>query len=149
MTVVAYKDGVLAADKQSTFAGLRRTTTKIARLPDGRLFGAAGNSSKCRALLQWFEKGDADAKYPDDKNECMVLIVNLDGSLVYYDDGPTPILLEDPFTAIGSGRDYAMGAMDVGASAVKAVDVACKYDTGCGQGVDLLRLKTGATQDRV
>lgn len=145
MTCIAYKDGVLAADKQSTDSGMARTVTKISRLKNGRLVGAAGNSSMCRLLIEWLESGAVVDKFPDGKHECQLLVVNLDGSLHFYDEGPVPIPIEDEYTAIGHGRDYAIGAMACGASSVKAVDVACKYDSYCGNGVDVLRLMVDAS----
>lgn len=38
--------------------------------------------------------------------------------------------------AIGSGADYALGAMYAGLSAAEAVMIASKLDTGTGLGVD-------------
>lgn len=147
MTIVAYKDGVLAADKQCCDAGMARTVTKIRRLKDGRLAGASGNSSMCRRMLDWIDDGADISKHPDTKDQCNVLVVNLDGSLDLYDEGAAAIKLEDPFAAIGCGRDYALGAMACGASAVKAVDIACRFDIHCGQGVDMLRLRQNAATD--
>jgi len=42
-----------------------------------------------------------------------------------------PVLLDRPY-AIGSGTSYAFAAMDMGASAVKAVEMAARRDTNTG-----------------
>lgn len=41
--------------------------------------------------------------------------------------------------AMGSGADYALGAMACGASAQEAVKVASGLDTGTGMGIDCVR----------
>lgn len=38
-------------------------------------------------------------------------------------------------------RDYAYGALAMGADAVRAVEVACEYDNGCGMGIDVLTIE--------
>jgi hypothetical protein len=43
--------------------------------------------------------------------------------------------------AFGSGRDYAEAAMFLGCDAKRAVEVACQFQTDCGNGIDTLRLK--------
>lgn len=42
--------------------------------------------------------------------------------------------------AIGSGGEYALGAMEMGASAEEAVAAACAWDTGCGGRIDCLEV---------
>lgn len=38
----------------------------------------------------------------------------------------------------GEGRDFAYGALEMGANAIKAVEVASKYCISCGMGIDVL-----------
>ncbi len=45
------------------------------------------------------------------------------------------------FHAIGSGEDYAMGAMAHGANVREAVAIACKYNTDCGLPVQYMEIK--------
>lgn len=141
MTIVCFKGGILAADKQSTFAGLGWRTTKIRRMPDGSIAGAAGDTGVCRALMNWYESGADLESYPDKKNKCSLLVVGVDGKVWLYDGTPHPIEIEDKVYAMGSGRDYAVAAMHLGCSAKEAAEVACLFDTSCGRGIDVLRLE--------
>jgi ATP-dependent protease HslVU (ClpYQ) peptidase subunit len=50
-------------------------------------------------------------------------------------------VVEDPFMAWGSGRDFALGAMAMGATAREAVAVACRFNVYCGNGIDAFDLK--------
>ena len=49
-----------------------------------------------------------------------------------------PITL--PFFAIGSGADYAIGAMAAGVFPDRAVQIAAQYDPKTGGGVDVVKL---------
>lgn len=144
MTIVAYKDGVMAADKQTTSANMGMTVTKIRRLHGGSLAGASGNASMCRRLIQWVDAGGDPKDYPDGKHECIVLVVRPGGHIHLFDEGPTPIDIEDSYVAIGSGRDFAMAAMYMGASAEEAVAVASHFENNCGRGIDTLSLRDAA-----
>ncbi len=46
----------------------------------------------------------------------------------------------DPFAAIGSGSGIALGAMAAGKTAAEAVEIAARFDSGTGNGVDVLEL---------
>ncbi|MNE69347.1 hypothetical protein D3C80_1650660 [compost metagenome] len=51
----------------------------------------------------------------------------------------SPVLLDRPY-AIGSGTPYAFAAMDMGASAEKAVEMAARRDISTGGRVRTLRV---------
>lgn len=144
MTVIVWDGTTLAADKQGTSANLARTVTKIHRIPNG-ILGFCGVLSHGMAVLEWFRNGEDKDKWPypkgDDVASTAVLVIRADGACMYHtDEGPHPERFEDPFIAIGSGRDYAMAAMYLGCDARHAVEVACKFDVTCGQGIDTLEL---------
>lgn len=139
MTVIAWDGKTLAADKQSTFCGLPRTTTKVHRAKDGSLIGATGTTAVCAALRIWYDAGAVKADFPDKDKEATLLVAKPDGTLLLWDSNPTPIVIEDKFHAIGSGRDFAIAALHLGHSAREAVEVACKYDVYCGRGIDELQ----------
>lgn len=143
MTVIAWDGRTLAADKQATIQGLRLTVTKIFRVPDG-LVGFMGSASHVAALLPWF-CGDRDpAKWPHPPTPTAsadVLHITHEGVFTYCGEhGPHPEKLEDPFVAMGAGRDYAMATMFLGYDARRAVEVASALDVSCGNGIDTLTL---------
>jgi len=55
-----------------------------------------------------------------------------------YEQGGT-IIFKPPFFAMGSGKEFALGAMGQGASAEQAVDVAMRFDPGTGGEIMVLR----------
>jgi hypothetical protein len=144
MTVIVVRGSELAADKQSNDSGVRRTITKIVRLPDGRLAGCAGDSAMSNRMMDWAANGSDPEKFPDRENKVDMLVLNLDGSVDLYCGGPAPDRLEDEFHAIGSGRDFALGAMHTGADVRCAVEAAIRFNTACGLGVDVMSIGADA-----
>ncbi len=69
------------------------------------------------------------------------MVVNPDGEVVHYDRHLVPIRVANEFHAIGSGRKLALGAMMAGASADKAVEIACHYDNGSREPIRTIRLQ--------
>ena len=141
MTVIAWDGNTLAADKRTSFGTLIRTTTKIFRVGDA-LCAHSGNAAVGEEMLAWFRSGAKADTFPsvqrtDDWAELMVI---RKGEILKYEQTPYPIHVEDRFIAIGCGRDYAMAAMHLGCSAVKAVEVEIELDSGCGNGIDVLEL---------
>lgn len=141
MTIIAWDGKTLAADKQSTDSGLRRSVTKIRRTPDGCLLGAAGNSNICEALRRWFEAGAKAEDFPDKDKTSHLLVIHPDGKTDFYDGHWVPVTFESKRVAIGSGRDYAEAAMYLGKNAVEAVNVAIHFDSSCGNGMDTLEFE--------
>lgn len=138
MTVIAWDGKWLAADKQSTDVGLRRTTTKIRIAQNGNLMGASGDSGVCEALRLWYDAGAKPADFPDKDKSSRLLVIDKTGQPWFYDANPTPIRFEGQRFAMGSGRDYAETAMYLGKNAREAVEIASLFDINCGQGVDVL-----------
>lgn len=143
MTVVAWDGKTLAADKMGDAGGLKRTTTKIRRF-DGGLFGSAGSASRGAEILAWIEAGADPEKVPSfqlsPEDYQSVMVVRNDGTAWIYGCSAHPFQMEDPFHAIGSGRDFAIAAMFMGAGARMSVEVACQFESGCGMGIDTLEL---------
>ena len=143
MTIIAWDGKTLAADKQGTWQGLPRTVTKIFRAGD-ELVGVAGNQCEGYDMVAWVTAGCDPEKFPvnqkDEKLWASCLVILRDGKIFLYERSPNPCEIEDKFTACGSGRDYAIAAMHLGKSAREAVEIACLFDTGCGNGVDVLDL---------
>jgi ATP-dependent protease HslVU (ClpYQ) peptidase subunit len=142
MTVIVWDGTTLAADRQCTVSSNFKTTlTKIFRLTEG-LIGFAGNCEQVPVLLQWFLDGCIPDLYPeyqadkDTATECIVVLP--DGKILLYDANHLPIYIEAPCFAIGSGAQFAMGAMRQGATAEEAVKIAIHYDVFCGNGITSL-----------
>jgi len=140
MTVICWDGKTLAADKRATSEGFVYACTKIFRIGD-RLLGFAGDAARAGEFRAWFEDGCDPAKYPknDDEDASYFMAVRRDGTIERYESRGWPIIVEEKQFACGYGRDYAIAAMYLGCDAVQAVEVACRFNESCGNGVDTLQ----------
>lgn len=143
MTVIVWDGKTLAADKRANSSGLIFKVTKIKRIKD-KLVGGAGDLSSIRAMMDWYENGADPKNLPDcqkDKDRwTALLIISGEGKIYRIEQDGYPFEVEEETYAIGCGRDIAVGAMAMGADAVRAVEIASRYDAGCGNGVDTLSI---------
>ncbi len=142
MTVIVWDGKMLASDKQATNAGLKRKVTKIFRI-NGSLIGFSGDYDYAQAMLKWFENGAEADKFPkhqeDNDKWVGVLVVTPQRRVFKYERSPHPMeFTESGAMCIGSGRDFAFGALAMGADAKRAVEIACEHEASCGMGVDVL-----------
>jgi ATP-dependent protease HslVU (ClpYQ) peptidase subunit len=142
MTIIAWDGTTLAADKMTSFGGLHGTTTKVHKIGD-ILVGGCGNTALIQEMMRWIHDGCQPDKFPTQQRnpqECAsILVINkTQPRIIQYESTPHPIILHNPYWAIGSGRDFAMAAMFLGRTAKEAVEVACVLCNDCGNGVDTL-----------
>lgn len=130
MTVVAYRAGVLAADTMA----IHNEHIKVLNSPKvfkrrGCLCAAAGDLVPPNPLLaKWFFAVEGDEKRPAYHGmKFDLIVITPEGQIQLWDQRGEPEILDVPFYAIGSGKEFAMGAMAMGASAVEAVRVAIKW----------------------
>lgn len=138
MTTIAYRDGVLAADTLATSNGLRDDYgTKVWRV--GKvLVAAAGTRALCLKFREWVAAG-MDGESPFAKGDGNGIVVSDAGIVCWSENGCWPV--GQPFYALGSGYQVAMGAMEMGATAEDAVRAAIKWDTSSGGEITALPLK--------
>lgn len=141
MTTIVYKDGVLAADTRAYSGDSVPIGNKqkifSATFPDGSssFFGistpAPGFSEEIR---KWFSMQKHPQYLPDmNGRNFYALEINDKGEVFYYHNCFTPSgPLEAPYYAIGSGCEYALGALAVGVTAQEAVVAAAQHDAWTG-----------------
>lgn len=150
MTTIAYRDGVMAADSQTTMQGGRRANVLKVFKINGFLVGVAGSACMAMNLLDDFTvyaKGKIPPRImelkPASNNEwAFMLVVTPKGHAYKYENGGRPWRLYGKYHSIGCGSDYAMAAMEMGADAIKAVMVAAKFDINTGLPVKTKKLTT-------
>ena len=143
MTTIAWDGSTLVADRRITSGTVTYSTTKIRHTADGRLIGATGDYGVCTAMLEWLERGGPRPHCQDSDRWISALEIMPDGSC-WMHNRDSRWCVEDGFVAVGSGRDYAMATMALGFTARRAVEIACRFDPGTGNGIDELRFARGA-----
>lgn len=158
MTVIAVKveeDKVtIASDSQTTYGyrkHIKENTTKLTRISDDFIVGSSGlakvnqllelfcetvkpKNNSNREIIRFFKSFEAwldkEASSKLDTNNFLFI---LDKKVFHFDEY---YLLEiKDYYAIGSGSDYALVALELGQSAERAVQSACKLDIFCNEPV--------------
>ena len=143
MTVVAYRDGVLAADSGVWQGGIIvANTQKVFRLSDGSLFAASGPRSVIERVFDCFEGKSPllPPPLPDRRDfvsiriEASGVIWRMDGDMIQYS------CPDAPWYVLGAHDELLFGALAAGASAIEAVEIAIKYGDCAGGIVQSLGL---------
>ncbi len=127
----------MAADGRTTgmFIGTHEKIFEIG----GSLFGIAGVTTKAMKVIDWLASGCPDNSKPDTDEDFAILQLSDEG-IWFWDAALRPIKFGTPYAAIGSGADYALGAMLAGKSPKQAVEIACRLDESSGPPVIAARL---------
>lgn len=143
MTVIAYKDGVVACDSQSTQGNIRWTVRKFEWVGDTLLIGTGG-LTQFLEVVQWYRDGANPADWPacQTAQDFSTMLAFTPEGVFEYEHRPFPIAVLDSFAAWGSGAAFAIGAMAVGASPLEAVNVAMEHCATCGRGAHVFDLRT-------
>lgn len=140
MTTIAWDGEKLAADKAMTWGGTQVSSTKIHTLKHPRwvMFGTAGDGFLCAKFTEYL-KGRIE-QFDCTNENIGILCIDKDGQPWMLNKEFVPLEVDTPW-AIGTGSDYALGAMAMGADAELAVEIAMMYDNLSGLGVDVLEFK--------
>jgi ATP-dependent protease HslVU (ClpYQ) peptidase subunit len=143
MSVIAFDGKTVAADRQATCSGCKTTSSKLFKLASGEIVGFTGSSDIGMAMLEWYKNGADCEKYPkyQTTDDWVRLVVITKKGVFFYETTPNPVHSLDKKCAFGCGRDFALGAMEMGANAIKAVEIASKFSTDCGMGIDSFKIR--------
>lgn len=146
MTIICYRDGVIAADTLVSDANDQKyvgQTSKIKRTIDGRLVGAAGDLLDVQRFLRWTDDSGPYCileEVPDFVAAVDAIEVVSSTELYVWYGGERVDVSRSPFLATGDGSLAGLGAMAAGSSATEAVAIACRYVPSCGGPVEELRI---------
>lgn len=146
MSVIAWDGKSFAADRQGSNGELRFVAPKLKREVYGKedreeiaILAMTGNQASGLLLMRWWLDGADPKDWPASQRSedwARLIVWTRYRGVATFEKDPVAILVEDPFMAWGSGRDYALGAMARGATAREAVEIACRFSIYCGLGID-------------
>jgi ATP-dependent HslUV protease subunit HslV len=135
MTVIVYRDGILASDSLVTVSTTKvGYSSKIGKFESGHLWGYSGPLGFQERVLEYLRGETTRLDLPERDSGCFdSLIISPDGEVKVLD---TPhgvaYAISAPYIAIGSGSQYAYGALFNGARAPDAVKAAIEFDAFSG-----------------
>lgn len=143
MSCVIFDAGALYADSRA-YGGRGHTSpgrkSKLHRLDDGRRVGiVAATLGEPERFVAWLNAGADPEDWKGDKPDVRAILVQIDGRVFLYEDSiwPSGPIQSDRY-AIGSGQEYALGAMAAGASPLAALGIAATFDANTGGPFDTL-----------
>lgn len=153
MTTVVWskKEKILVADRKKYIYQRTFHQDKVRLVQWGNslaVCAAAGSSADFERFLHWLR---TDGKYPDDMEDTYVLLLTLQNELLYFvgacDGIPMIVDPDEGYFTIGSGSDIACGALDAGANAIGAIQIASRHNLHTGGGVFGYRVYEGGWEE--
>jgi len=139
MTVIAWDGKTLCTDQQANDGSMKWEAEKawyITNKATGKIciVTGVGTLGYIIQLRDWFASG-METALDITPNMAELIVIDDEGLCVFSGEKTySPVRLKAPM-AFGHGREYAMGAMAMGANASDAVIIANEYSLHCGKGV--------------
>ncbi|PZQ99197.1 MAG: hypothetical protein DI533_00370 [Cereibacter sphaeroides] len=130
MTIIVVRDGVMAVDSRvsdgGTVVGSALKWRAVSEDLGGGYIAGSGDLGKVERNFATFLSGEGELL-----DGVALVWLKPDGAVMEFDGGWYQT--QAPFLAYGSGRHVALGALMMGADAVRAVEIACEAMPGsCG-----------------
>lgn len=158
MTVIAYRNGVMAADSKTMWAGYfsAHTAAKVHTIGKDILVGQCGVRAETDGVIAWLRSLVEGTVGVDWRDHARYVPAMTDSSVLLAERGRNPdnpeavtlTVIErggmydvtgSPFFAMGIGCGPAYGALHMGATAEQAVEAALAYEPQCGGPVTAVR----------
>lgn len=136
MSIIVYDGITLVIDSAAIHEGVKIPLVKHWSVDEQCVIvTGVGNAAQISLMRDWFMAGADPDKFPKSQALgspwCELIVVNHRG-LVRYENTPSPVEHGRNKCAFGSGKDFAYGALAVGATAEQAVTAALQYSPECG-----------------
>ena len=143
MSIIVYRDGVMAADTAVHIEGTYVDMTEKIWSVGAELVGVTGHVSLASVVVEWVKKGALAHEQPalDGDDDFEVVRVGRDSGVNWCDRYFIWNQWRGRYYASGSGAQVALGALEHGASAQDAVEVACRISAMCREPITVLRLE--------
>lgn len=137
MTVIAFKDGTMAADTLASIDGIHSQETKMQRVGEC-LVGMSGDVPSWQSIVEWFAYDQRSDRFKD--YDFNLMIVTPNGRIFTADQRGILDEIPEKHWAIGCGAQAAICVMDCGHTAQEAVKAAMRRVEACGGKVQTLKL---------
>lgn len=136
-TIVATKKGIYADTKCSYTVPFK--VSKIVSVGSS-VFGGSGDLDDIVRFFEWRKKGGKLKDAPTLEDGLDVLEVCKDG-IFMWGKKLVRLKVDEPVYAVGSGSQYAMGAIAMGASPEQAIETAARYDSQTALPIEFVKVK--------
>lgn len=137
VTTIAFDGTTLAVDCCSWANGQRRKVNKLFKIPEGT-FAGCGDGAFVSAFVRW-KNGERSAPlwsdYDVEKGWSLGVLITPDKRIQVLTNLFEVLDFDEKVFAMGGGAEYAWGALEAGATATRAVEIAAKRSDFAGFGV--------------
>lgn len=138
MTTIAANLKGMAADTRVTWDDESTSPSIKIEIWAQEILGSAGGFAAGLRFLEWYKAGSKGRKPKVGKDFRMLKLTKEGLHLIDHD--LVWVKIDAPFYAIGSGAQFAVGAMEMGATPAKAIEIAMKHDSYTGGSITTLEL---------
>lgn len=146
MTTIATDGKTVAADGLACCGDepIARNVKKL-RLSGTTLYGITGSAPVFDAAIAWHKAGAKPEDVPK-LDGWSLLVFETDGAIRFSDKCPYPDAFPYP-VAFGSGADFAIAALKLGCSPVKAIELAAECNVFTGGEIMTMEIPRVALQE--
>ena len=148
MTIIVWDGETLATDAAATDGKALWKSQKAWYCDDPVnnvpvIISGAGPLQTILEMRDWFQSSALPNEFPQvqlSPQFCHFVVIYAVSGLSRWEQGLFPIHHGRDQCAFGEGKEFAYGALAMGADAKRAVEIAIDYSPHCGMGVRLYRL---------
>lgn len=136
MTVIVFDGATCAVDSGAASETTMFRVRKFWMISD-QLITGAGDTSHVAAMAEWYMAGAQPQDFPPmvyARRDAELIIIDGNG-VRRYEAAPYAVDHGKTMCAFGGGRDFAYGALAMGATAAQAAAVACLFSPVCAEPV--------------
>jgi hypothetical protein len=139
MTVIVYRDGIMAGDTAEWASGcIVSHAHKVQKTKDGWIFGCSGINAEIVKFEKWMHAGRIAPALK--LKEIDALVLAPDGKVYKFEDADVVDYSNVKFYVIGACCDFARGALHAGASAEETVKLCIENLAYAGGKCEVLSL---------
>ena len=150
MTVIAWDGKTLATDRMANDGSQKWESSKawygMSEDKEVAIITGVGLEHYIRELSEWYQQGMPEPSVMPQPSHSKLIVVKKYG---LYELSYKMLLPYDaPYCAFGDGKEIALGALAMGATAGQAVNICNEHSLQCGKGVELFTLHGGNDEQK-
>ena len=150
MTVIAWDGKTLATDRMANDGSQKWESSKAwygtNKDKEVVIITGVGLAHYIRHLSEWYQQGMPEPSVIPQPSHAKLIVVKKEG---LYELSYKMLLPYDaPYCAFGDGKEIALGALAMGATAGQAVNICNEHSLQCGKGVELFTLHGGNDEQK-
>ena len=150
MTVIAWDGKTLATDRMANDGSQKWESSKawygMSKEKEVVIITGVKDLVVVLALQEWYQQCMPDIMPDVAPSQAKLIVVKKDG--LYELSYKMLLPHTSPYSAFGDGKEIALGALAMGATASQAVNICNEHSLQCGKGVELFTLHGGNDEQK-